>query len=538
MVQDTVRFSSDFSSIDAVIDISETDGNRLENISIDYRQVIDDIFEKSKIAVDSHVNVATRLLEANGNSAFISLELSFTTKDGVVQKQIVNLEPEEYSKYLLWDVPAIQSLDVLYIGQSDGIKYASNSTVRLKKHPRLIEALEQVHFHRVSDVVIAYLNFEARHDGGRQIPMPSKNIIDLLEGSIINYFKPPLNVRDVAKYPEASNVRSHAVDLGLKHMSVILGSPDSSYRLGTTISEGRNCHEFHYEFDQIGVATPKEIPFPFLSPSRYGSTQIFRRQFSPRLPLRKAEATFNSMVTSPGVLGQDTEFQKAKQKIASSAVTLPYEFGEAQPSLTQPRSYVYLLGGGRTAASDGVISGLRQILQSTVEKCLKAYVPIYKSGLKGHAFNENKRNFLVDAVGRLEVVTSILYPEFRPLLIKCVQDCIGQNPQSEKMFGTLHDFVEIARNSKNLGSELVSEKLRGLLRVKGVTATVQASEALVDCCASILDGLNTLKATDTARVDVTRKVALSKYDLPEDTYQPSLSLNDLPDSNTPLTPRP
>lgn len=176
----------------------------------------------------------------------------------------MELELDYLSTHFRWYVPALQDLEVLYIGQSFGQKYESTSEERLHQHEQRTAITALASRTEDFDVVGAYLNFQA-FLGGRSpnsavpIPMPKKNVIDLVEGSLINQFKPLYNTQCKDKFPRGPAMFQDVLDLGIKDMRIDIDSSHDPIRFFTANTKARFFRPVAHRFLPNGTSVDETI---------------------------------------------------------------------------------------------------------------------------------------------------------------------------------------------------------------------------------------------------------------------------------------
>lgn len=175
----------------------------------------------------------------------------------------MELELDYLSSHFKWYVPEMQDLEVLYVGQSVGAKYESTSEQRLAgdHHARrdiLSEASRKDNF----DVIGIYFDFKAiigerntRVDIG--VPMPVKNVINLVEGALINQMQTRFNEHCIEKYPHGPAMAKDVRDLGVDHIHVSIDSGHDPIRLFSKTSEVSFVQNVIYEYLPDGKSVNK-----------------------------------------------------------------------------------------------------------------------------------------------------------------------------------------------------------------------------------------------------------------------------------------
>jgi len=170
----------------------------------------------------------------------IDVNLKYTTKDGRKDTDTAHVELEKFQKFFRWYIPEIQDMKIEYIGRSTGIKNFSNAVMRLSGGHKARRKLEgKAASEGDIDILALYLNYDAvcvsEVGTVEQICMPNPPIIKVLEGVLINYFKPTYNTEDYAKTPHKIDERRYVVEQGISSIRADLFSDEVCTRLYTDL---------------------------------------------------------------------------------------------------------------------------------------------------------------------------------------------------------------------------------------------------------------------------------------------------------------
>lgn len=170
----------------------------------------------------------------------IDVNLKYSMKDGGEDTDTGHVEIEKFQKFFRWYIPEIQDVKIEYIGRSTGIKNFSNAVMRLSGDHKPRRKLEgKAASEGDIDILALYLNYDAvcvsEKGDVEEICMPNPPIINVLEGVLINYFKPAYNTEDYSDTPHKIDERRYVIEQGISSIRADLFSDEVCTRLYTDL---------------------------------------------------------------------------------------------------------------------------------------------------------------------------------------------------------------------------------------------------------------------------------------------------------------
>lgn len=212
--------------------------------------------------------------------------LDVLLNDGSMRNVDWEMEIENLSSHFHWAIPELQDLEIQYIGRSVGDIHDSNSPKRLgQKHDPRRDLMAKASQQCDIDVIALYLDFQASLHGNNeivQIDMPKTNVIDLIEGALINHFKPPYNEECVEVFPKDRKKQAEARNLGIERSAIFLDTSSHATRVYTKFATPIYAHAVAHQFSRDGLATEDLNPDLNETPSdRRGPNQLVALEQNP-----------------------------------------------------------------------------------------------------------------------------------------------------------------------------------------------------------------------------------------------------------------
>lgn len=200
------------------------------------------------VPIDQVVDVDFSVKVSDRSAAELEFDGQFilTSGERVRFHKPVNFEIDELAVHFLAHHPEFHDIEVWYVGQSKDVE------IRLSEHKKMIKAYHKAGKTHDLDIVLFYFDFEAEAinlNKRQDIPMPSWNIVDLIEGGIIFHYKPVENWKDKEKFPHFEPTRNDLVQLGFEHLAIEINQDNNGYRFYSNTREPKHFTVIAQHFD-------------------------------------------------------------------------------------------------------------------------------------------------------------------------------------------------------------------------------------------------------------------------------------------------
>lgn len=255
-----------------LLDIQSGSGRKQVPFAFDAQEVLKAEllrFDPSQYPKKGHSTIDFKIGDAPHSTLHALIDVYDDETNEIVHRLDMELELDYLSSHFKWYVPALQDLEILYIGQSFGVKYESTSEQRLDRHQARQAITSEASQREDFDVIGVYMDFKVqlcRRDVpgiGLQVPMPAKNVLDLLEGSLINQFQPRFNKQCKDKYPRGPAMVEDIQRLNVDDIYVNIDSSHDPVRFFSSTSEVSFVQNVAYKYLPDGTSineTKKALP--------------------------------------------------------------------------------------------------------------------------------------------------------------------------------------------------------------------------------------------------------------------------------------